>query len=276
MSEQQESQIDLVRAVVAAPTHRAAVDEPGPRGNYAPDPSLGVFNNASFIPTPSLDPGVIKAIDGYAENEGYLAPALNAFSTAHVTLQQIADARAPLMRDTSKTPEQKLLLMATYAEKAQVRIMQAFDKAHQNLNAAANALDKSLSEPLESVTNSSMCQEIRAYVRGLPNGERSKFISEALQRGDMQILNSVLGAPSYLSGVADVQKANWLRQFHEAKNPASVKRLAAYRKAIELLETRSHLVVTQIEKAQGGKHADVRRLRGQVEESDKALAALGG
>ena len=274
---QEMSQVEMVRALVAADTFSAPINDPAPRKVITP-PQLaqGIWNNAPFTPTPSLHPECIKAIEGYAENEGYLAPALNAFSLAHVTLQQISDARAPLTRDTSKTDEQKLLLMATHAQKQQDRILGAFDKATSNLNSAADALDKSLSQPIESVTHTALCQEIRAHIKSLKTAERGAFVSEALQRGDMQILNSVLGAPSYLSGVADVQKANWLRQFHEAKNPASVKRLAAYRKAIELLETRSHLVVTQIEKAQGGKHADVRRLRGQVEESDKALAALGG
>jgi len=35
-------------------------------------------------------------------------------------------------------------------------------------------------------------------------------------------------------------------------------------------------VTLQLEKAMGGKWSDVRRLRGQVEASDKALAAIGG
>jgi hypothetical protein len=55
-----------------------------------------------------------------------------------------------------------------------------------------------------------------------------------------------------------------------------VRRLSAYRKALELLDTRAHLVVLQMEKAMGGKFADVQRLRGQLEASDKALAAIGG
>jgi hypothetical protein len=222
------SQIEMVRAVVAADTFSAPINDPAPRKAITP-PQLaqGIWNNAPFTPSPSLHPGVIEAIEGYAENVGYLAPALNAFSLAHVTLQQISDARAPLSRDTGKTDAQRLLLMATHAEKQQNRILGAFDKAHQNLSSAADALDKSLSQPLESVTHTALCQEIRAHCKSLPQKERGAFVAEALQRGDMQVLNSVLGAPAYLSGVHDEQKANWLRMYHEQRQPAEVKRLAA-------------------------------------------------
>jgi hypothetical protein len=166
--------------------------------------------------------------------------------------------------------------MATHASKQRDRILGAFDKAQQNLSSAADALDKSLSQPLESVTHTALCQEIRAHCKSLKPAERVAFVAEALQRGDMQILNATLGSPAYLWGGHEEQKANWLRLYHEQRNPQAVKRLAAYRKAIELLETKAVLIVDQLAKAMGGKWSDVMRLRGQTEASDKALAAIGG
>ena len=90
------------------------------------------------------------------------------------------------------------------------------------------------------------------------------------------MLNSVLGAPAYLSGVSESHKTLWLRQYHEDRNPSAVKRIGAYKKALELLETRSHLVIIEMEKAQGGSRKDVKRLRGQAEASEKALSAILG
>jgi hypothetical protein len=281
MSEQEQngdmSQVEMVRALVAAETHRAPINDPNPRQVVIP-PQLSqeIWNNAPFTPSPSLHPGVVEAIEGYAENVGYLAPALNAFSTAHVTLKQISDARAPLTRDTSKTPEQKLLLMAAHAEKQHDRVLRTFDKALKDLGSAADTLDKSLSQPLESRTHAALSQELRGVLRGMPDKERATFVADAVKRGDQFVIETVLGSPAVLSGLHEAQKANWLRQYHEERNPEAVKRLAAYRKALELLETRAHLVTLQIEKAMGGKFADVHRLRGQVEASDKALAAIGG
>jgi hypothetical protein len=66
-----------------------------------------------------------------------------------------------------------------------------------------------------------------------------------------------------------------LRQYHESRNSAEVKRLAAYRKAITLIETRGPLVFTEIQKAQGGSFENIRKLRGLADASDKALAAIG-
>jgi hypothetical protein len=269
--------LEAARAAARAPKiYRAAVDEPGGRRQSPTPAALQVWSSASYTPTPSLDPGIIKAIEGYEENEGYLAPALNAFSTAHETLKAVAAARDPLSRDTSKTDEMKLLAMAARSEKALDRITKTFDTAYKNLDSAARELDESLSKPLESVTHSAMCQEIRSYIRSLPKDERGAFVGEALKRGDMQVLNAVLGAPSYLSGVADAHKDLWLRQFHEARSPQDVRRLAAYRKAIDLIGTRAHLLNGEMEKAQGGTWANVRRLRGQTDASDKALAAIAG
>ena len=118
------------------------------------------------------------------------------------------------------------------------RITRTFDAANKNLRTAAQALDQSLSQPLESVTHTALCQEIRAHIKSLPQDVRGAFVNEAMKRGDMQILNSVLGAPAYFSGVSDTHRTLWLRQYHEARSPEAVRRLAAYRKAIDLLEDR--------------------------------------
>jgi hypothetical protein len=267
--------LEAARAAARAPkTYRAPVDEPGGRRQSATPAVLQVWSSANYTPTPSLDPGIIKAIEGYEENEGYLAPALNAFSTAHETLKQVAAARDPLSRDTSKSEGQKLLAMAARSEKAQERITKTFDTAHKNLSSAAQALEESLSQPLEASASGGFSVEIRKHIKSLPKDERGEFVGEAMKRGDYSVLNAVLGAPAYLSGVTDAHKDLWLRQFHEARNPQAVRRLAAYRKALELIETRGPLVFTEMEKAQGGKWSDVKRLRGQSEASDAALAAI--
>jgi hypothetical protein len=140
----------------------------------------------------------------------------------------------------------------------------------------AKDVDESLSRPLESTTASALCIEIRAYVRSLKNEERDAFVNNAVKAGDMQVMNSVLGAPSYLSGVSDERKAMWLREYRSKADPVAVGRLDRYRRAIDLIQQRPfQLFESEMEKAQGGKFSDVRRLRGQVDASTKALAALG-
>lgn len=252
----------------------AAVDQyTGPR--QQPNPVKAMWSNAKYTPTPSLDERMITTLDNFDEADPALAQARNAFSTATETLKKISEARDPLARDTSKTPEQKLLLMAGITEKAAERCARAFDQSYKSLTSLAQTLDESLNKPLEQTTHTAICQEIRTYIRGLKKEERDTFVNEAVNRGDMQVMNAVLGAPSYLSGIADERKAIWLRTYREKADPVAVKRLAVYRAAIDRVTQNAPRMHDEFPKAMGGEWKDVNRLRGQTDASAKALAALG-
>lgn len=272
------STIDLARASARAPKApgtRAPVDEfTGPR--KSPNLVPQVWSAAKYTPTPSLDERMITSLENFDENDPALAQARNAFSLATETLKKLSDARDPLSRDQSKTPEAKLLLMASHAEKAQDRCAKAFDSALKSLTALAKHVEDSLSAPLEQTTHSALCQEIRSYVRSLPKDERDAFVNDAVKRGDTQVMNAILGAPSYLSGIADERKAMWVRDYRSKADPIAVMRLSVYRAAIERLSEKAPLMHDEFQKAMGGRWSDVRRLRGQTEASDKALAAIAG
>lgn len=253
----------------------AAVDQyTGPRQQASP--VVPVWSNAKYIPTPSLNEAMITSLEDFDENDPALAQARNAFSLATETLKKISETRDPLARDSSKTPEQKLLLMAGITDKAQERCGRAFDQAYKSLTSLTQTLDESLNKPLEQTTHTAICQEIRTYVRSLPQDKRDAFVNEAVKRGDMQVMNSVLGAPSYLSGISDERKAIWLRDYRSKADPVAVKRLAVYRAAIERIMQNGPRIHDEFPKAMGGEWKDVNRLRGQTDASDKALAALRG
>jgi hypothetical protein len=269
--------IEAVRQFAAAPQFGpAAVDQNENVRRVRPLPVEPVWSAAKYTVSPSLDERVITSIKDFDEGDPALAQARNAFSTATETLKQLSTAREPLSRDSSKTDEQRLLLMATHAEKAQDRVARVFDNAFKSLTKAANEIERQLTAPLEQSTHSELCKEIRGHIKLLDKDERTKFISEAFMNGDKDVMNAVLGVPSYLCGISDAHRALWLRQYREQKDPAAVVRLRNYRTAVDLITERSQLIFPEFEKAQGGKWKDVRRLRGQVEASDKALAGLSG
>jgi hypothetical protein len=254
----------------------AAIDSNRPRPFVDHKPPI--WTAAAYTPTPSLNEAVIKAVEGFEDfpDDPAMASAVSAFSAATVSLAKIAAAKEPLSKDTSKTSEQKLLLMAGHADKALDKMTTALDRAHKNLTNLADDLDAQLSKPLEQSTGNALSVEIRAYVRGLPKDKRDAFVNDAVKRGDMQVMQSVLGAPSFLSEISDERKAMWLRDYHEKADPKAVARLSMYRKTIEILMQRpANLLVNEMEKAMGGTFKDVRRLRGQVTASDNALAGLG-
>src|SRR5690606_30504636 len=91
--------------------------------------------------------------------------------------------------------------------------------------------------------------EIRAHVKALTAEERMKFISAALREGDTKTLTAVLGAPAYLSGLGSEAARAFLRQYHEARSPETVRRLTATRAAIAMIEKNHLLAVSQMEKA---------------------------
>lgn len=280
MSEQEHApemtHLEAARASAAAPkngpspidTHRPARTNPRPAG-------LQVWSNGHYTPTPGLDPGNITAIEGYEGNEGYLAQAVAAFTTAHETLQTVAAAREPLSRDLSLTDGARLVRMNIAAEKAMVRVTNAFDTAHRNISSAAQALEAALSAPLENVTHSPLSQEIRSHVKTMKPDERRLFVTNAIERGDVKTLTATLGAPSFLSGLDPELHQHFTRVYREKTAPAETRRLGAYRKALELIETRGPLVFAEMEKAQGGRNKDARRLRGLADASDAAIKKIG-
>jgi hypothetical protein len=274
--ERNREHLEGARAFAAAPQFGPApVDTyTGPR--QMPDHRPLVWSNAPYSPSPSLDERVITSIENFDENDPALAQARNAFSDATETLKKIASARDPLSKDTSKTLEMKLLAMAPITEKAQERVSKKFDNALKALTSLAQSVDEGLNKPLEQTTHSALCVEIRSYVRNLPQDRREAFVNDAVSRGDMQVMQSVLGAPAYLSEVSEIRKAMWLRQYRERANPIDVMRLAIYRSAIELVQDRGPLLHGEFERALGGSWKDVNRLRNQVSASDAALAALRG
>ncbi len=76
---------------------------------------------------------------------------------------------------------QKVLLMATHAEKAQKRCTRAFDNALKALNTAANDIERQFTAPLEQGTHSELCKEIRAHIRSLDKDKRDGG-SDVLER----------------------------------------------------------------------------------------------
>jgi hypothetical protein len=232
----------------------------------------GPLASAPYSPPIDLHEGVIQAIDGYAEFEGYLAPARNAFSTAFEALKAINEARVAAEKNRARTPQQIVLITASFAEKKLEHMTRIWDKARADLQASAMMLDESLSAPLEQQAMGPINAEIRAHIKAMDSTERVKFIQESINSKRVKVISAVLGAESFLSGLSDGMHTSFTRIWHEQEQPAAVRRLAATRKALEQLDKRGGLALTQVEKAMGGTWKEVKALRGMVAEEEKAFA----
>ncbi|PLP98742.1 hypothetical protein [Cupriavidus pauculus] len=222
--------------------------------------------------TPSLHPSVIEAVDGYEQHMAFVVEARNTFDETYKTLAAIHDARRAVADDPTMTDTAKLLAMGDFAEKQSEKLFRKFDGAVARLTLAVRDHESKLTAPVQQAAAAPVAAEIRAHVKAMKQGERASFMNDALKAGDTQTITAVLGAPSYLSGLTEVEKQVHTRAYHSKANPDLSARLAIMTKAKELLEQRGPLVHGELERAIGGSWAKVSAARQAANKSKAAFA----
>lgn len=259
----------------------AAVDaHTGPRKAPTPGAILNggavEKNPVNWHPSPTLDERHITAL---AEDDesllGYLEPAKHALSVATESLKAIDNAYQALRTDTSKTPQQKGLLLEPQASKRLDHMNSVFSKAQENLSKAVEQIEGELSAPFASATSPASA-ELRTVLRSMRADERNEIIEQAVKNNEMALVASILGAHPLTSGVDPLRHSLWTRQWTEKANPALVARLNATKKAIAHLERAAPIALASVEKAMRANFADVSKHRKLAEAADAALAAIAG
>lgn len=252
------------------------IQQSGPRktSNIPPPGSVGMVMEGRYIPTLSLDPGNVTAIEGYKGNEGYVASAVDAFGTIHGALQRLSDAREQVKKDSSKTEANQILCVATEAAKLQDNATRKFDIARKTLTDAIAHNDALLSKPLTTAADNSISAEVRKYVRELSDDKRMSFLNDAMKRNDVVTLSAVLGAQPFLSGLTHEMQAHFTRSLHEKNNPQVAERIKVMRKALALVESRAGLIFSEIEKALGARWDVIQQLRKTQGNAAQALLLI--
>lgn len=222
--------------------------------------------------TPSLHPANAREMEDYGEDTApYLGQFETALSTAYIGLQDIHNAREAAAKDPTLNPAAQVLKTDDYARKVFGRITQSFDRAGANLDRSITALEQQLTAPIESKASHGISAEIRAFVKGLDTGERLTFLQQAIERGDEQSASSVLGAPSYLSGLNAETQATFVRLYHERTSPREAKQVRAMKAAKAILDDRAPLLFQQLDKAVGAPRGRINALRQAKTESERAF-----
>lgn len=222
--------------------------------------------------TPTLHAETLKALDGFDDSTmPYIAPAIEALDDAYITLGKLADARDASKKNQAWTEGQQVLAVSEAANRHQHRLLKKFDGLVSTMDKQIAKFEEELSQPLESRAAVTISGEIRRYVKDMSVEDRHKFLQQAIDDADAITCSSVLGAPSYLSGLDAGMAKSYTRLWHEKMNPQASQRLKVIRGAKAHIEKSGALVVEQIEKAMGAKWATVNELR---QGNDKALAAL--
>ena len=224
--------------------------------------------------TPSFQSANVRALPEYdADTAPLFGPVESAFDLAYRTVSSIHTAREAAQNDLTLTENARVVKTADFADSLMERATKAFDYADTALRNNIAALDKALSEPVQSRAASSIAVEIRAHVKGLKaeGGSILDFVRRAIDSGDHDTISAVLGAPAYLSGMTPDQQAIMLRMYHTKSNPQTAKRLAAAKAAQAYLGRNSGLLFREIEKGIGGDYRKVQALRKGANASKKAF-----
>jgi hypothetical protein len=227
--------------------------------------------------TPSFDSANVRALPHYDDDTAPLfGPVVDAFDTALAVVGRIHDAREAAAQDTTLNENARIVKVADFADTLLETATRAFDRANTVVGNNIAALEKALTEPVESsAANSAVSREIRDHVRGLKGvGAAMGFVTDCIKRRDFGSASAVLGAPHFLSGLTPEAQAVLLRMFHEARDPQTSKRLAALKAAQEHLDRNSPLLFKQVEKAVGGDYRKVQMIRKGANASKKAFGGV--
>jgi hypothetical protein len=218
---------------------------------------------------------MVEAIEGYEEFKGYLEPARSAMESAVAGLLAIDKAWDALRKDQSKTAAQKTMAIEPAASKKFDHIQATFSKAHENLHKAVEMMETELSKPIvAAATGSAQMAELRGVLRTMNPEKRNSAIEAAVQSGDQTVVDAVLGVHPLTSEVDPKLHQLWTRRVHEKRNPDVVRRLAATKKAIEVLTRAAPIALESVEKAMRGKFKDVKKFSAMADASEQALAAV--
>mgnify|MGYP006275346115 CR=1 FL=1 len=91
---------------------------------------------------------------------------------------------------------------AAAADATLQRATQALDRRGESLGRHKAALEERVAAALKPKQAAHVQQEIRAYVRSLPDDQRLDFLGKAASAGDRDTIGAVLEAPTYLSGLS--------------------------------------------------------------------------
>jgi hypothetical protein len=224
--------------------------------------------------TPSLHPANVTNLDGYNDaTAGYVAGVERAFTEAYNGISAVFGGADAVKRDLSLTDAGRTIKIDDMAQRVFAKVSKLFDAENVNLSKGIAQIEEKLTAPINARAAHPIAAEVRAHMRAMSETDRTAFIMRAIDSGDTTTVESVLGAPSYLSGLRAEAQAALLRMYHEKAAPDEAARLKVMKAALALLGARAGLLFTSLEQAVGAKPHEAQRLREAKARADKALAA---
>jgi hypothetical protein len=159
--------------------------------------------------TPALHPANVANIEGLSDaTKGYVAGAERAFTEAYTGISTVFDAKEAVKRDLSLTEAGRTIKLDDMAQRVFKKVAAMFDAENSNLSKGIAQIEEKLNAPVNAHAAHPIAAEVRAHVRAMSESDRAGFVINAIHSRDQTTVESVLGAPSYLSGIrAEAQAA---------------------------------------------------------------------
>jgi len=223
--------------------------------------------------TPALDPETYRSVEGYDDStRGYVDDVVSLMNDAYDTLGKLHVAKDLADRNPAWTPSQRVLIVGAEAAKQKDRLARKLDRTSRDLDSRIAAVEGELLKPVQQAAAGPLAVEVRAHVKALDRKDRSTLIREALESGDEPTLQAILGAQPFLSGLTNLDREHFLRQYHSKREPHLVARLDLMKRVREVMSVSGangpafHLA---FERVVGAKPVEVRA----IEKADAAARA---
>ena len=147
-------------------------------------------------------------------------------------IRKVEEVRKANVADPTQTEQAKAVNTWDYATKKAEEIEKRFEKL-PDINSTISKITDDIEATLKQGADSSFGREARARIASMPEAERSKFLAEVVQKGDLQTARYVLGAPSFFSGIPDAIHSKIKDQYKSTVFPEEMQAV----KALQSLKT---------------------------------------
>jgi len=148
--------------------------------------------------------------------------------------------RRALRDDPRLTPAGVQAELKKWAETNLPKLEKSLEDTRKTAAGVEAFLPKKLLEnvapPATEPADLALMQEVRSYLRGLPEEQRMDTVRQLAAKGDNSALRAVLTAPAYLTGLDDTLLGHIRDNAMQAADPDRFAKLEACRKAATLAE----------------------------------------
>lgn len=190
------------------------------------------------------------------------------FDTSTALDSAMRDIKAAGVNDPATTDRLRRAAVGKM-NSARKAVAEALTAAHQHVEAVNVEIDTHLGIPTArvDVLEAGRCSDVRAYLRSLPQRDRTEAVRKAIADGDKAVVAAILSASPYASGLTRKEAEFARADAERAFTGESVRMRASIGRLVTLLETAASSAERRHAGLTGGGDSPVAR-------AERAISAL--